>query len=530
MSDVAAPAGGMPPAPETITVRAAVGVLSVMLGAAMSTLSTRLASFGLADIQGAIGAGFDEGSWITTAYTVGDIAIIPFASWIGLSFSVRRLVVISAACFVIFSLLCPLAPDLPSLLALQFARGLSAGTLIPVTLFIMIRWLPLRWRLYGFGLYSLSSTFTSNISATFEGWITETLSWRFIFWMAAAVGALVVAGTAWGLPREPSNREVLRNGDWFGMTTCALGLGFLSAALDQGNRLDWLGSGLINGLLLAGVGLMVVFVIHELRHPAPLIDLRLLRHVNLALGMVTMLAFRIALLASAYVLPQYLTRIQGYRPQDVGEVLFWVALPQLLLPFVIPTILRFVDVRLLLALGFGLLTASCFMSVEITHDWAGPDFLPAEFIQAVAQPIIVVSVITLGFSVVKAPADGLSLARLVNLVRSFGGTVGIAVVGTLITVREHVHSNLINLNVDIGDWLTDQRTAALSNAVAGRSIGDEQATLRGYALLARVIQREAFVLAYADAFAVIGAVLLVVLLLYVLARPVDVSVHVPNRA
>lgn len=260
----------------------------------------------------------------------------------------------------------------------------------------------------------------------------------------------------------------------------------------------------------------------------PLIDLRLLRHVNLVLGMTSMFAFRIALLASAFVLPQFLIRIQGYRPQEIGDVLFWLALPQLLLPFLIPTILRFVDVRLLLASGFGLLTASCFMAVEVTHDWAGGNFLPAEFVQAVAQPIIVVSVIALGFSVVKAPADGLSLARLVNL-RSFGGTVGSAVIGTLITVREHVHSNLINLNVDIGDWLTDQRMAALSGAVAGRSIGDEQATLRGYALLARTIQREAFVLAYSDAFALIGTVLLGMIVLYVFARPVDTSVHVPQR-
>lgn len=523
------PSGSLPLAPETITFRAAVGVLSVMLGAAMSTLSTRLTSFGLADIQGAIGAGYDEGSWITTAYTVGDIAIIPFASWIGLSFSIHRLVVVSAAFFVIFSLLIPLAPDLPSVLALQFARGLSAGTLIPVTLFIMIRWLPLRWRLYGFGLYSLSSTFTSNISATFEGWLTEMLSWPFIFWTSAAVGLLVVAGAGWGLPRDPPSRETFRTGDWFGMITCSLGLAFLSAAADQGNRLDWFGSGLINGLLLAGVILVVTFVVHELRTPMPLIDLRLLRHVNLVLGMTSMFAFRIALLASAFVLPQFLIRIQGYRPQEIGDVLFWVALPQLLLPFLIPTILRFVDVRLLLATGFGLLAASCFMAVEVTHDWAGGNFLPAEFVQAVAQPIIVVSVIALGFSVVKVPADGLSLARLVNLIRSFGGTVGSAVVGTLITVREHVHSNLINLNVDIGDWLTDQRIAALSGAVAGRSIGDEQATLRGYALLARTIQREAFVLAYSDAFALIGTVLLGMILLYVFARPVDTSVHAPQR-
>ncbi len=528
--DSPAPAiGGLPPAPETITVRAAVGVLSVMLGAAMSTLSTRLTSFGLADIQGAIGAGYDEGAWITTAYTVGDIAIIPFASWIGLSFSIHRLVVVSTALFVVFSLLVPLAPDLPSVLALQLARGLTAGTLIPVTLFIMIRWLPLRWRLYGFGLYSLSSTFTSNISATFEGWLTETWAWPSIFWTSAIVGVLVVAGAGWGLPREPANRDSFRNGDWFGMITCSLGLAFLSAALDQGNRLDWFGSGLINGLLLAGVILVVVFVVHELHTPRPLIDLRLLRHVNLVLGMTTMFAFRVALLASAYVLPQFLTRIQGYRPHEVGDVLFWVALPQLVLPFVIPTILRFIDVRLLLAIGFGLLATSCFMTVEVTHDWAGDNFLPAEFVQAVAQPIIVVSVIALGFSVVKAPADGLSLARLVNLIRSFGGTVGSAVIATLITTREHVHSNLINLNVDIGDWLTDQRMAALSGAVAGRSVGDEQATLRGYALLARTIQREAFVLAYSDAFALIGTVLVGMIVLYVFARPVDTTIHVPKR-
>jgi DHA2 family multidrug resistance protein len=204
----------------------------------------------------------------------------------------------------------------------------------------------------------------------------------------------------------------------------------------------------------------------------------LLRHINLSMAMVTLLAFRMALLASAYVLPQYLTRIQGYRAQEIGGVLFWVALPQLLLPFVIPTILRFVDVRLVLALGFGLLIASCFMTTEITHDWAGPDFLPAEFVQAVAQPFIVVSVVAFAVSVVKSPADAATVARLVNLVRSFGGTIGIAVIGTVVTVRERIHSNYVNLHAEIGDWMTDQRTAALSSAAASATMRRPCAAIR----------------------------------------------------
>jgi DHA2 family multidrug resistance protein len=506
-----------------ITTRPLIGVLAVLLGTIISTLDTRITTFGLADVRGAIHAGFDEGAWITTAFTVGQMLIGPVSAWLGMAFGPRRLLMISSVVFALSNLLLPFSPDIHFVLAFQLISGLASGTFIPLTIGFVAQNLPARWLVYGVAAYAMDLELSLNIAASIEGWFSDYWSWKWIFWDTALLAPLMTVCIYFGIPRQPVNRELLKTADWAGILYASVGLSLLYAALDQGNRLDWLNSGLINGLLLGGGLLLVAFVVHELLHDRPWIDLRFLAGSNILLIFLFIAFFRFVILSTSYVIPQYLTTVQNYRAMEIGGVLIWIALPQFLLAPTVATILRFVDARLLIALGFALVGSACFMAGQITHDWAGGDFLPSQIVQAVGQSLALTSLIWFALKHLE-PSEALAFGAMLQTARLFGGQLGSAFVQTHLRVGEQIYSNLVGLHVTTGSLLTDQRMQDYANAVAGRSVGQTEANARATALLAHSVQSQAYVLAYIDSFmflgyAVVGALLLMLLLRSPPARP-----------
>ena len=254
----------------------------MLLGSVISTLAARLTSFGLADVEGAVHAGFDEGAWITTAFTVGQMMIAPRvgrgSAWRSAS---RRVLMVSCAVFAVSNFVIPFSPDLRSVLALQTVSGSSSGTFIPLTLGVVMLNLPPRLRVYGVAAYAMNLELSLNVSASIEGWFDTNWSWRWIFWDSALLAPVMWLCVYFGVPRQAFNRELFRNADWAGMLFASAGLSLIYAALDQGNRLDWFNSGLIVGLMLAGALLVVAFLVHELTHEKPWINLRFAASGNL---------------------------------------------------------------------------------------------------------------------------------------------------------------------------------------------------------------------------------------------------------
>jgi DHA2 family multidrug resistance protein len=501
----------------TITTRPFIGVLAVLLGTIISTLDTRITSFGLADVRGAVHAGFDEGAWITTAFTVGQMLVGPPSAWLGMVFGPRRLLTISSAVFALSNLLLPFSPDLQFVLAFQLISGLASGTFIPLTIGFVVQNLPARFVVYGIAAYSMNLELSLNIAASIEGWFSDYWSWKWIFWDTALLAPLMMVCIYFGMPRQPVNRELLKTADWAGILYASVGFSLLYAALDQGNRLDWLNSGLINALLLGGGLLLVAFVVYELVHDRPWIDLRFLASGNMPLIFLFIAFFRFVILSTAYIIPQYLTTVQNYRAIEIGGVLVWIALPQFLLAPIVATMLRFVDARLLMACGFALVGSACFMAGQLTHDWVGGDFLPSQIVQAAGQSFALTSLIW--FSVKHLdPSHALTFGAALQTARLFGGQLGLAFVQTFLRMREQTYSNLIGLHVTTGSPVTDQRLQDYANTVAGRSVGQAEANARATALLARSVQDQAYVLAYIDSFMVLGFAVIGALLLMLLLR------------
>ena len=512
--------------PPIIAFRPYIGVLAVLLGSVISTLDSRITVFGLADLRGAVHASFDEGAWITTALTVGQMLVGPPSAWLGAVFGVRRVLMISATVFGISNLLLPFSPSLSFVLALQTISGLTSGTFIPLTIGFVVLNLPPRMVVYGVAAYAMNLELSLNIAASVEGWFCDNWSWHWIFWDTALLAPIMVACIHFGMPRQPINRELLKTADWAGIIYAALGFSLLYAALDQGNRLDWLNSGLINALLLGGGLLLVAFVVQELTSQRPWINLRYASSGNIPLLFLLITFFRFALLSTSYVIPQFLTTVQNYRAIEIGGVLAGIALPQFLLSPTIATLLRFVDPRLPLALGFALIGCGCFMAGQLTQAWAGDDFLPSQIVQAFGQSIGLTSLVWFFLKHLE-PTQVLTFGAILQTGRLFGAQLGSAFIQTFVRVREQVYSNLVGQHVTIGSFATSQRLQDYAQAVTSRSVGPSEASARATALLARSVQIQSNVLAYIDGFMVIGFAAIAVLLLMLLLRDPPAKDHSP---
>jgi len=508
MTDVAARIGA--PAPAATPPIPWLGLVAVLMGTFISTLNGRLSTFGLADIRGAMHAGFDEGAWITTALTVAQMLIAPVAIWVGAIYGPRRALLAAATAFAAISVITPFSPNLPTLLVLQFCGGLASGFFVPLTLSFILRSVPPKYWAYGIALYALNLELSLNISASLEGWYVDHLSWRWIFWQNVPLAIVMALCLRFGAARTPPLPNHPR-ADVFGLASSGIGLALIYAGLDQGNRLDWLNSGLVCGLLLSGALLLVGFFVHEAVTPNPLINLKALAPPLPRL--LLLVAFlRLTILSTAYLIPQYLQAVRGYRALEVGETLVWIAGPQLIFCPLAALLLRRTDPRMVSSIGFILIAIACLMVAHgLTPVWNSDQFLPSQLLQAIGQSFALSGVVF--FAVLHLrPEDALTFGAAVQTARLMGGEIGQAFVVTLTRVRGQIASNLIGLHVQSGDWMVVQRLQAYG-AVARRAGSDPASNAaRADILLGSAVRSAAATQGVIDAFVAVAALTALALL------------------
>ncbi len=496
-----------------------IGVGAVLIGAFISTLNARLTTVGLADIRGALGLGFDEGSWVSTVFFAAQMVVTPAAAWMSAVLGTRRVLVWTGAVFAGASLWPPFAHDYNLLITLQLIRGLAVGAFIPAALGFILRSLAPQWWIWGIAAYAFRFVFSQNVGGAIEGWYSDMGRWEWIFWQNAALTPVMILLAAVALPRRPVDRELLRRTDWAGIIYAGVGFGLIYAGLDQGNRLDWLNSGVVTGLLLAGGLLVVAFLVHEARAEYPLISLRVLVQPNVAVPALLISIYGFGTTATSFVLPDYLTRVQGLRALQIGEVLYWIALPQLILVPLVVLLLKRVDARLLLVFGFSMIAVGSWLDTGLTHDWVTADFMVSQLIEAVGLAFGITALITFGVANI-TPPQAAAIAATIQIARLLGNEIGGAVIQTFVRVREQIYSNLIGLHVVAGVPATEHAASQLAIPFTGRTTGIGDAAAQGTGLLANLVRREAYVLAYIDAFWLIAWVsLLGVLLILLLQQP-----------
>jgi DHA2 family multidrug resistance protein len=499
--------------------RPIIGILAVMLGAFISSLNTKLTTFGLADIRGGLSLGFDEGSWINTLFGAAQMVVTPAAAWMSTVLSTRRVLLWTGTIFAVASLFSPFVRDYDTLMALQLIRGLAVGAFIPAALGFVLRSLAPRWWMWGIAAYAFRFVFSQNIAGAVEGWYSETGHWQWIFWQNTALTAVMIALVAIAMPRRPIDRTLLSRTDWVGIVYAGIGFGLIYAGLDQGNRLDWLNSGLVCGLLLGGTILVTAFFVHEARTRYPLIHLPVLILPNVAVPALLISIYGFGSTATGYLLPDYLTRVQGLRDFQIGDVLNWIALPQIVLVPLVALLVRRIDARLLLVLGFATIAVGSWMDTGLTHDWAGGDFLPSQCVEAVGLAFAITALVTYAISHI-TPLQAAAIATTIQIARLLGAEIGAAVIQTFVRVHEQTYSNLIGLHVLSGSSAAEGAAAQLAGPFGSRPIGLGDPAAQGLGVLATLVQREAYVLAYIDAFWLVAWVSLAgILLILLLRRP-----------
>lgn len=501
------------------------GLLAVLLGTFISTLTGRLSSFGLTDVRGAIHAGFDEGAWITTAFTVAQMLITPVAVWIGSIYGPRRILIVAALLFTATSALIPFSLNLPTLLVLMFLAGLGSGCFIPLTLGYILRSMPPRLWAYGVALYALNLELSLNISASVEGWYVDHLSWHWIFWQNVPLGLGMAICLHFGVRQVPPPALRL-NKDIYGLATCGLGLALLYAALDQGNRLDWLNSGLIWGLILAGIFLLVCFVIHERTAAKPWLDFHVLLTHPMPFLLLMIALLRLTILSTSFLIPYFLGGVRGFRALQVGDTLIWIAMPQLLICGLAAVFLRRFDPRFVAGFGLCLIGIACMtVAYTLTPNWGSDQFLLSQLLQAVGQSCALSGIV---FNAVLRlrPQDALSFGALLQIARLFGGEAGQAFVSTLARLREQRASNLIGQHVRAGDPDVTHRLAAYGQVIARHDAPARAAPL----ILGADIRAMATTLSAIDCFVAVAgfaAVALFIMIVVLRAPPRGPASHRP---
>src|SRR5471032_482538 len=277
----------------TVSAKVWVAVIGANLGAFMAILNIQIVNASLTNIQGAIGAGIDDGGWISTAYLVAEIVVIPLSAWLARVFSVRTYLLVNAALFLAFSAACALAQNLGQMIVLRAFQGFSGGVLIPMAFTLIITLLPAAKQPVGLALFALSATFAPAICSSIGGSLTENWGWEYIFYVNLVPGVLMLGMLWFSLERSPMQLGLLRQGDWAGIATMAIGLSALQTVLEEGNKDDWFSSPFIVRLAVIALVSLSLFVWIELTTEKPLIRLRLLKGRNLGFGTIamTMLGF-----------------------------------------------------------------------------------------------------------------------------------------------------------------------------------------------------------------------------------------------
>lgn len=503
------------------------GIFAVLLGGLLSTLNGRLLSVTLPDLRGVLHLSVEEGAWIATSYNMAIMFIGAFSVYLGGLLGVRRVLLAGSLVYLIASFLMPFASSYPAIIALQLIAGFSSGTFYPLTLTFILTNLPTRIAHYGLGAYSLTILFAANIASLVSGWIFTSLSWPWVFWLLAAVAMLMFLCIYFGTPRTPlpaPNPEVRIS--WRGLLYWSFGLAMLFGALDIGERVKWFDSPTFASLLISGLFLVAVAASRRRRDPNPLIALPFLKDRSTLLLAIVLFGFRLFLLATALLIPQFLAGVQGLRDEQVGPLLALVAGLQFVVAWVVATGLRKLDSRIILAGGFALIGLTAFLCSHLDSEWTPSNYLGAAMLFAVGESLAMLGLVgslvlqVIGSGAVSAsgkpqrPVDVLTFSGFFHTVRIMGGQVATVLVLHLLSERTKFHAAMLDRQTALARLPVSAFLRGAAGFVSQESSDPSHAVgLSGY-LLGTAVRRQASTLAFADAFTTLAyasaAVLIVI--------------------
>jgi DHA2 family multidrug resistance protein len=503
----AAANAGPPQISEQISLRTWIAVAAGMLGAFMAVLDIQITNSSLKDILGTLSATQEEGSWISTAYLCAEIVVIPMTGLFVRAFGVRGYMIGTTSLFLLFSTLCGAAWSLPSMIVFRMFQGFTGGALIPMAFTLVLTKLPPSRRATGMAIFGLTATLAPSMGPTLGGYLTDLYGWPSVFYINWVPGVLLIGGMWYGLDPEKRALSTLKTADWPGIAMMALGLGSLTIFLEEGNTKDWFDSNfIVTFAALAIIGILG-WVALSFSGRNSFVNLRLYGQRNFIVASVLAACTGMGLYGSAFLLPLFLGQIADYTPMQIGEVIAWSGLPQLVIMPFAAKLSGKIDNRILCSFGLALFGGSCLMNAFMDASTGFDELLWPQIIRACGQPFVMLTLSNFALQGV-APKDMPSASSLFNMMRNLGGSIGIALLATALTNREHFHSVRVGEAVTMYSAATQARLDQLTSAFVSHGIDPATAARQAIGAVNRIVQRESYVMAYNDSFFIIGAVLI----------------------
>lgn len=488
-----------------ITQRPLIAVASVFVGTFMTSLHTRFISQGLADLRGVYSLTFDEGAWLNTALNAPQLLLAPVIPFLVMVLGTRRILIVGAILFAIVSFLTPYAQSYTAILIMHGLNGLLLGIFISTTLMTVFRNLHPRWWVFALSVHSLRLIVSINLGTSLTGLYIEYFDWKWLYWQGTLLSLIMVILVWFSIPREPIKLSMLKGANWGGMFLFCIAFTLIYAGVDNGNRLDWLNSGIITALLISGVFLLLLFFIHQAIVPNPWAPLTAFNSRNLVVMYLIMLMYGAFSMSNALLIPNFLNTIQQLKPEQAGEVLIWVLIPQIVLVPLSIYIIRHINAWYTLFFGLICFALSCFLAQFLTNEWAFENFLSISVLMAIGHAFTLLSIMVLIVANMNQSAI-LAVLAYIQVNRILGPALGSACLTTFLKIREHIHSFNISHHIQSGISTVEARLESYESYGAG------------IASLYSLVVREAHVMSYIDAFQLCFFAVIVTMILAALMK------------
>jgi DHA2 family multidrug resistance protein len=490
--------------------------LTVTLATFMEVLDTSIANVALPHIAGSLGAGQDESTWVLTSYLVANAIILPMSSWLSLMVGRKRFYMSCVFLFTISSMMCGFAPSLPLLIFFRVLQGASGGGLGPSEQAILADTFTPEKRGMAFAIYGMAVVVAPVLGPVLGGYITDNFSWRWIFFINVPVGMVSLLLTSRLIQDPPilkaERARRLKGGlriDYIGMALLAVGLGALQFVLDKGQRDDWFSSNKILSLSVIAVVALVVAIFWELRRKDPVFDISLFRNRSYATSQAMMFMVGFVLYASTTLLPLMVQTLFGYSATNAG----WVLTPGgVVIMFMMPiagVLVSKFQARWLLGIGF---VGQGLALLHMSHFSLGTDyrtFVMARIFQSASLALLFIPINVAAYIGVSAGKNN-DVSSAVNLMRNLGGSFGIAIATTIETRRLQYHRSILAENLYSGSSALHNLLAAAKSTLMAGGYSASDAAHRAWGIVDAVVQQQAAMLSFNDAFWILGMMFLLV--------------------
>ena len=504
-------------APSVPEVNPWIVAIAVMTATFMEVLDTTVVNVSLPHIAGSLSATIDESTWALTSYLVANAIILPMTGWLANQFGRKRLLMLSVGGFTVASFFCGLAPTLSTLVVFRVIQGMSGGALQPISQAVLLEAFPPEQRGRAMGFWGLGIVVAPILGPVLGGWLTDSYSWRFVFYINIPVGiASLILVRLFIFDPSYIGRRSSRI-DYWGIGFLALGVGALQILLDKGQEDDWFESRLMLTLAILAAVALVVFVIRELVVEQPVVDLRAFKDRTYAVGVLLMTVLGFVLYGSLVLLPILLQTLLGYPALQAGIALAPRGMGSFLAMGIVGRMLEWVDARKLLAGGvlLGAYTLLEFGALNLqTGYW---DIFWPQFLQGVGLGLLFVPLTTITMGQVSREKMG-NATSLFNLMRNIGGSLGIAVSTTFLARRGQLHVHDLGANVDAYDLGARSMLESLQAFFVSRGADLATAAAQAEAAIAGMVRRQASMVAFTDVFRMLALMFVVMLPLILLMR------------